>query len=300
MGKVRDFKYPNVFHDGSWEPMIAEEQYWRNQRIESKYAIVHSLRPKVMVNSANFELKGLVRCASCGCSIVAEAHDKPLADGTTRRHIYYKCTKKSPYRECQMHGSVTEEEAFRQIYELLDKYTIHPVLYEWSKKIIERIHKEKIESRYDVANMQHTTLTEYEGRKERLVDMYVKGMIKEDVFEAKNKELDDLIEKTKQANKAAQDLDRNWYEVVGRTLENLKDPKAKMDATMDVGEKKAILQSIGPEALLVERVIGKSENGRDLTAKFIEVKPYPWLEFLEKSSKKLAPILSKRLTNVLQ
>lgn len=67
--------------------------------------------------------------------------------------------------------------------------------------------------------MQHTTLTEYERRKERLVEMYVKGMIKEDVFEAKNKELDDLIEKTKQANKAAQDLDRNWYEVVGRTLE---------------------------------------------------------------------------------
>lgn len=74
---------------------------------------------------------------------------------------------------------------------------------------MKRIHKEEIESRYDVANTQHTTLTEYEGRKERLVDMYVKGIIKEDVFEAKNKELDDLIEKTKQANKATQDLDRN-------------------------------------------------------------------------------------------
>lgn len=57
--------------------------------------------------------------------------------------------------------------------------------------------------------MQHTTLTEYVGRKERLVNMYIKGMIKEDVFEAKNKELDDLIEKTKQTNKAAQDLNRN-------------------------------------------------------------------------------------------
>ena len=148
------------------------------------------------------------------------------------------------------------------------------------------IYREEIENRYNVANMQYTALTEYEGRKERLVEMYVKGMIKEDVFEAKNKELDDLIEKTKQANKAAQDLDRNWYEVVGRTLENLKDPKAKMDAAMDVGEKRAILQSIGPNVLVVERKIGKSANGRDLTAKFIEVKPYPWLEFLEKSSKK--------------
>lgn len=90
------------------------------------------------------------------------------------------------------------------------------MLYEWSKKIIERIHREEIENRYDIANMQHTTLTEHKRRKDRLIDTYVKGMVKEDVFEAKNKELDDLIEKTKQANKTTQDLDRNWYEVVGQ------------------------------------------------------------------------------------
>lgn len=64
--------------------------------------------------------------------------------------------------------------------------------------------------------MQHTTLTEYEECKDRLIEMYVKDQIKEGVFEAKDKELDDLIEKTKQANKVAQDLDRNWYEVVGQ------------------------------------------------------------------------------------
>ena len=76
--------------------------------------------------------------------------------------------------------------------------TIHPVLYEWSKKIIERIHQEEIEDRYDIADMQHSTLIEYEERKDRLVDTFVKGMSKDDVFEVKNKELDDLIEKTKQ------------------------------------------------------------------------------------------------------
>ncbi len=300
MGKVKDLEDNSILHDGNWEPMITEEQYWRIQRMKSKFALVHNLKPKVKVDSANFELKGLMRCGSCGCSIVAEAHDRPLADGTTRKHIYYKCTRKSPYRKCKMRGSITEEEAFKQIYELLDKYTIHPVLYEWSKKIIERIHKEEIEERYDIADMQHSTITEYEERKSRLVDMFVKGMIKDDVFEAKNKEIDDLIEKTKQANKEAQDLDRNWYEVVGKTLEILKDPKSKMEASLTAGEKRGILQSIGGNIILVEREIGKTKNGRVLTAKFIEVEPYPWLEFLEKSSKKLAPILDKGLNNDLQ
>ena len=73
-----------------------------------------------------------------------------------------------------------------------------------------------------------------------------------------------------------------------------------MQSTMSVGERRAILQSIGPSAKLVEREIGKDQNGRVLTAKIIEVEPYPWLDFLEKSSKKLAPELAKVLNSELQ
>ena len=39
---------------------------------------------------------------------------------------------------------------------------------------------------------------------------------------------------------------------------------------------------------------------RVLTAKIIEVEPYPWLDFLEKSSKKLAPELVLVLNSELQ
>ena len=48
------------------------------------------------------------------------------------------------------------------------------------------------------------------------------------------------------------------------------------------GERRAILQAIGPVAKLVERKVGTYKNGRDLTKKFIEVKPYPWLGKLAK------------------
>ena len=39
---------------------------------------------------------------------------------------------------------------------------------------------------------------------------------------------------------------------------------------------------------------------RVLTAKIIEVEPYSWLDFIEKSSKKLAPELRKVLNSTLQ
>ena len=291
---------PSILRNGAWEPMITEEQYYRIQRMKHKYAIVHNIKPKVKVNTENFQLKGLMVCGCCGCSIVAEAHDRKLRNGKINRHVYYKCTHKSPTRKCTVKGGISEEESFKQIYEMLDKYTIHPVLYEWSMQILERLHKQEIEERYDIADMQHSTLEEFEKARNKLLDMSLRGMIQDEVFEAKDKELRDKIHKVKQVNKDAQERDQNWYEIVGKTLTTLRGAKEQMQSAMSVGERRAILQSIGPSAKLVEREVGTEPNGRVLTAKFIEVEPYPWLEFLEKSSKKLAPELAKVLNSELQ
>lgn len=78
---------------------------------------------------------------------------------------------------------------------------------------------------------------------------------------------------------------KNWYEVIGKTLETFRSPKVKMEAAETTGERRTILQAIGPIAKLVERKVGTYKNGRDLTKKFIEVKLYPWLEKLEKMLK---------------
>ncbi len=131
MGKIRDMEDKNIFHQGAWQPMITEDEYWRVRRLKSKYAEDHNLRPTTLVKSARYELKGLLSCASCGCAIIGEHHDRPLADGTFAEHMYYKCTKKSPYRKCDMHGTISEKEAFRQIDAILDHYTLHPLLYQW-------------------------------------------------------------------------------------------------------------------------------------------------------------------------
>ena len=47
-------------------------------------------------------------------------------------------------------------------------------------------------------------------------------------------------------------------------------------------------------------ILGTEPNGRVLTAKFIEVEPYPWLDFLEKLSKKIAPEFAEVLNSELQ
>ena len=300
MGKVRDFDDPTIFHDGAWEPMITEDEYWRIQRMKNKYSLDHNLCPKVAVNAKNFELKGLMTCSSCGCSIIGEPHKKLLKDGTYRDHLYYRCTHKGKLRKCTLKGGITEEEAFRQIYEMLDSYTIHPLLYEWSMQMLKKIHAQEIEERYDRAEMQHTSLEECEKERSRLLDMSLRGMVDDDLFETKDRQLRERIEKVKQVSKDAQERNKNWYEVIGKTLETLRSPKEKMEAAETAGERRAILQAIGPEAKLIERKVGTYKNGKVLTAKFIEVKPYPWLEKLDKAAKKIAPKIGEGFNRDLQ
>ena len=300
MGKIKDFDNPEIMYDGNWEPMITEEQFYRIQRLKNNYAVVHNLCPKVAVNARSFELKGIMICSSCGCSVIGEPHKRKLADGSYNEHLYYRCTHKSKRRKCTLRGGITEEEAFKQIYEMLDNYTIHPILYEWSMQMLKKIHEQEIAERYDMAEMQHSTLEEYEKKRSKLLDMSLNGMVADDVFEAKDRELREMIDKIKQVNKDAQERNKNWYEIVGHTLETLRSPKEKMEAATTVGERRAILQAIGPIAKLVERKIGEDRDGRDLTAKFIEVEPYPWLEKLQKSAKKITPEIVRVFNDDLQ
>ena len=197
--------------------------------------------------------------------------------------------------------SLDEEEAFRQIYEMLDNYTIHPILYEWSMQMLKKIHEQELEERYDRADMQHASLEECEKERSKLLDMSLRGMIDDDTFETKDRQLRERIEKIKQVSKDAQERNKNWYEIVGRTLETLRSsPKEKMEAATSAGERRAILQAIGPVAKLVERKVGTDQNGGDLTAKFIEVEPYPWLEKLEKYAKKITPEIVRVFNSNLQ
>ena len=130
--------------------------------------------------------------------------------------------------------------------------------------------------------------------------MSLRGMVDDDLFETKDRQLRERIERIKEVSKDAQERNKNWYEVIGKTLETLRSPKEKMEAAETAGERRAILQAIGPVAKLVERKVGTYKNGRDLTKKFIEVKPYPWLEKLAKNAKKIAPEIDKGFNRDLQ
>ena len=63
--------------------------------------------------------------------------------------------------------------------------------------------------RYDRAEMQYTSLEECEKERSKLLDMSLRGMVDDDTFEAKDRQLRERIEKIKQVSKDAQERNKN-------------------------------------------------------------------------------------------
>ena len=84
------------------------------------------------------------------------------------------------------------------------------------------------------------------------------------------------------ANQDAEEKTKNWYEVVGKTLEVLKNPNEVFDSTTYSGEKRSILQSIVYNPVLLDRII--------------VVEPYKWLQKLTENAKKIETDLNRVIT----
>ena len=62
-------------------------------------------------------------------------------------------------------------------------------------QMLKKTHKQEIEERYNRAEMQHTSLKECEKERSRLLDMSLRGMVDDDLFETKDRKLRKRIEK---------------------------------------------------------------------------------------------------------
>jgi site-specific DNA recombinase len=74
---------------GAHEPMISPEEFERAQEILGN-------RGRAGPVKHENPYAGLIRCANCGCSIVAEFHDK-----RGRRYTYHRCSRNKPRTACR-------------------------------------------------------------------------------------------------------------------------------------------------------------------------------------------------------
>ena len=109
-----EFEWPEKsgnWYQGAHKPLITKELYEQ----------IHTGRAdfKGQWGTKAFAFKGLLTCGTCGCAVTAEDKFKLLKDGSYKRFIYYRCTKKRD-RNCPekyMSESAVQEQIKKYVVE---------------------------------------------------------------------------------------------------------------------------------------------------------------------------------------
>ena len=213
-----------------YQPLITKELFDKCQSIRkgwNKKPFAYASKP--------FILRGLVRCAKCGCSMSPD-----LKKG---KYVYYSCSN-GRKDICNTKVYIREEELLEPIYSVLEAFKAIP-----QQKIDELVDGLKQSS--DAKNLYHkntinTLQTEYNSvqiRVDRLMDLLIDGSITKTDYDKKLKELKDkqydlniqLDEHTK--------ADESYY-ITASTVFNLAKDALKLFESSEVPEKRAILNYI--------------------------------------------------------
>ena len=153
------------------------------------------------IRKHHFAFLGLLKCASCGCSITAEIQ---------KGHHYYHCTKKKG--PCQEKHYLREEALTEQIKSFLQKVSLSN---QDTEKVLAELHKDeekaKGEAKTTVQNLK-VELAEIKTKLEKLLDAYLNEVISADDYKARK---ENLVTKKVELGEKIQDFEQkglSWLE----------------------------------------------------------------------------------------
>ena len=255
----------------SYPPMITPEEYDRIQTLLGRKGM-----PRLVARK-QFALRGFIRCGDCDCTVTAQEHRRQLANGKINIHTYYHCTGKRD--GCtQKSVYVKEDDLYAQLLDLLDNYELVPQLQEWAIDAFREFANQEVAERNNVQVMQNKAISNTQTQLDKLLDMATRGLIDDDEYKSKSKALKADLKKLLEEQADISHRVKSWYEVAEDTFEKLTYAGDKFK-TGDLGNKKDILLAIGENPVLI--------NGK------LEITPYPWLQPVAKSAKRIRAELEK-------
>ena len=137
------FEFP--LHSGNWnkgahEPMVTKEEFDQVQKVMGR-----TNQPRPRHEERMFAFTGLMKCATCGCSITAQAKVKRCKNGNVHHYVYYNCTKKRYDAGCtEKHVEV--KLLHLQIGAILKDIKISEEYRDWAVRHVHEVRKNEAES----------------------------------------------------------------------------------------------------------------------------------------------------------
>lgn len=197
-------RHNGEFHVGKQEPMISKSEFDRAQRVLSR---TNTPRPQEYA----FAYTGILRCGECGCSITAE--HKVNRQG--HRYVYYHCTRRKPGVHCSQ-KAIEVKDLESQVRSFLDSITISEGLKEWAiQRVIELNNEESAKDQTGFESLNRR-LSACKREQTELVNLRLRGMLTDDEFLSKKKELED---ERFRITELLQDSDSHFTNVLDRCSE---------------------------------------------------------------------------------
>ena len=168
-------RYKGEIFEGTHEPLISKKLLDKCQEVMAKRGKVRPDRKH------NFAFLGLMKCASCGCSITAQ-----YVKGNGGIYIYYRCTKKRGVCQEKYLG---ENQLIAQIKTFLQKVSLSS---QDTEKVLAALDAEeaqvKEQAKGEVINLKEQLL-QIETKVQKLLDVYLDDALTQKEYAAKKRSL---------------------------------------------------------------------------------------------------------------
>ncbi|MEK7193225.1 MAG: recombinase family protein [Patescibacteria group bacterium] len=231
-------RYKREIFEGTHEPLISKKLFDKCQEVMAKRGKVRPDRKH------NFPFLGLMKCASCGCSITAQ-----YAKGNGGIYTYYRCTKK---RGACQEKYLGENQLIEQIKNFLQKVSLSS---QDSKKVLAALDKEetraKGQAQGEVINLK-SHLSQIETKLQKLLDVYLDDALTQKEYAAKK---DVLISQKVELNEKITGFEQkgvSWLEPAREFIKSL-NQAANLVQTDNLSELPTFLKNIGSNHILRNR-----------------------------------------------
>ncbi|MFH1971608.1 MAG: recombinase family protein [Patescibacteria group bacterium] len=239
-----NFLFDGELFNGTHKPMITMSEFNRVQKMINRNGIRGAY-------STGMELPfmGILKCKECGAGITSERHTKTYKNGTSQTFIYYRCSKK--LGPCSQ-GYLNANEIEPQIIKFIQRLELHSGFGEWFKKVLRRRNKQEFDFSRKQKEFFTRRLIEIDTQKENVYGMKIDGLIDENKYQDKKREL--LIEEAQLKEQQMASTTSYWEGVIDQAVDFAVNV-SKYFSQGDNNTKNFVLKILGSNLLLNNKKI---------------------------------------------
>ena len=217
--RIKGKLYPHKY-----QPLISKALFDKCQQVRASYH-----KKPFKYAGKPFILRGMIKCADCGCTITPE---------TTKGHIYYSCTNYRGYHKKRAY--IREEELMKPIYEALKNIQLPDDRIKTITEDLKRTQEAKNRFHEQSLRVLRTEYDRIEKRISKAFDMTTDGCITTEMFDEKLKEYKEKQEEINEEIQRYTQADEKFY-LTANTVLRLAQKALEIFEISEVDKKRQIL-----------------------------------------------------------